>query len=67
MLSIGVVGGYRGGSDVFGHPEGVAIPAVECRGRAERGMDIVDRAWEAVLEQTVWVDGGKQPFEVAWM
>lgn len=69
VLAVGVIGRERGWSDVFGYPPGVPRSAIEGGGCGEGGMEIGDRAWEAVLEEAVGIDGRNDIFEarqVGW-
>jgi len=58
VLAVGAVGGERGGSDVFGDPEGVAGAPVEGGGEGGGRAEVGDGAGEAVFEEAVGVDGG---------
>ncbi len=64
VFSVCVVGREGGWCDVFGHPGGVAGAPVEGGGSGEGGVQVVDWAWETVLEEAVWVDGGEEVFEL---
>ena len=52
---------------MLGHPERVSVPAIECRGSTKGRMEIIDRAWKAVLKESVGVDRGNEAFERARM
>lgn len=56
MFAVGVVGGERSRSDVFGYPLRVAGTTVEGRGCGECWMKVGNRAWKAVLEETIRVN-----------
>lgn len=60
--SIGIVGVYRGGSDVFSYPGGVLCSTIETRGRRKCRVEVVDRTRKAILEDTCRVDGGDKIF-----
>lgn len=62
VSSVGIVGVYRGGSDVFSYPGGVPCSTIETRGRGKCRVEIVDRTRKAILEDTCRVDWGDKIF-----
>lgn len=57
VLAVGVAAGERGGRDVLDHPVRVARAAVVAGDEGGAAGDVGDGAWEAVFEETGWVDG----------
>ncbi len=57
VLAVGVVGRERSGRYVLGHPGGIAGAAVEDRGCGEGGVKVVHWAREAILKETIRIDG----------
>lgn len=63
VLAVRVIGGERGGGNVFGYPLGVARSAIESGSCRQGGMEIGDGAREAVSEETVGVHGRNDVLE----
>lgn len=57
VLAVGVGMGDGVRRDVFGDPVRVACTSVEGGGQRGGVTEVADWAWEAVLEETGWVDG----------
>lgn len=62
MPSIGIIGVYRGGSDVFSYPGGIPRSTIETRGRGKCRVEIVGRTRKAILEDTCRADWGDKIF-----
>ena len=58
VLSVGIVGRERSGCYVLSDPSGISGAAIEDGNRREGGMEVVDRAGEAILEEAVGVNRG---------
>lgn len=67
VLPVSIVGGKRGGSDMFGYPLGVARSAIEGGSGGQCWIEIGDRAWEAVLEEAVGINRRKDVLEACWI
>ena len=63
MLSIGVVCRERGRRYVFGYPLRISSSAIERRCCGKSRMKVGNGAWEAILEETVRIDGRNDVFE----
>ena len=67
MLAVGVVGRERSGRYVLGHPGGIAGAAIKDGGCGEGGLEVVDWAREAILKETIRVNGGIYVLKWAWI
>ena len=57
VLAVSVVRRERSGCYVLSHPGGITSAAIEDGGGRKGGMEVIDWAGEAILKETVGVDG----------